>query len=272
MNDACHLFHRFVAQQRTIFAHIISMMHVFWQDTTGVASIEIFLISSWFGWLEETLQWNNVICLIGSFPLRLRLGDAQIYLIGERGPQGLILCGGASRVFEGLHRDRIWLQLDRLVARLLVFSFLIAKMSLKVPKANNIQLFKDGYKVTLAHIPLVNSDANGTALSNFQGLKMHFFATSRPYLNCLTLPAPVLGQMVFVTSIHVCVYLNENLGRNKLVINHLGRLFVTSDAATIIREIEVVHPAAKLLVMASQAQEAEVSCSSLQCAPHSLSC
>jgi len=48
------------------------------------------------------------------------------------------------------------------------------------------------------------------------------------------------------------------LGRNKLIINHLGRLFVTSDAATIIREIEVVHPAAKLLVMASQSQEAEV--------------
>lgn len=42
------------------------------------------------------------------------------------------------------------------------------------------------------------------------------------------------------------------------MINHLGRLFVTSDAATIIREIEVVHPAAKLLVMASQAQEEEV--------------
>jgi len=47
-------------------------------------------------------------------------------------------------------------------------------------------------------------------------------------------------------------------GRNKLVINHLGKLFVTSDAATIIREIEVVHPAAKLLVMASQAQETEM--------------
>ena len=45
-----------------------------------------------------------------------------------------------------------------------------------------------------------------------------------------------------------------------MLINHLGRLFVTSDAATIIREIEVVHPAAKLLVMASQAQESEVCC------------
>ena len=54
-------------------------------------------------------------------------------------------------------------------------------------------------------------------------------------------------------------------GRNKLVINHLGRLFVTSDAATIIREIEVVHPAAKLVVMASKAQEEEVSLFFLVC-------
>lgn len=53
--------------------------------------------------------------------------------------------------------------------------------------------------------------------------------------------------------------LTEKSGRNKLIINHLGKLFVTSDAATIIREVEVVHPAAKLLVMASQAQETEVS-------------
>jgi len=48
------------------------------------------------------------------------------------------------------------------------------------------------------------------------------------------------------------------LGMNKMVINHLGRLFVTSDAATIIKELEVQHPAAKMLVMASQMQEQEV--------------
>jgi len=48
------------------------------------------------------------------------------------------------------------------------------------------------------------------------------------------------------------------LGRNKMVINHLDRLFVTNDAATILRELEVVHPAAKVLVMASQQQEAEM--------------
>jgi|TARA_B110000305_G_scaffold187758_1_gene209282 hypothetical protein len=47
-------------------------------------------------------------------------------------------------------------------------------------------------------------------------------------------------------------------GMNKMVINHLDRLFVTSDAAVIVRELEVAHPAAKLLVMAAQAQEQEI--------------
>ena len=45
---------------------------------------------------------------------------------------------------------------------------------------------------------------------------------------------------------------------NKMIINHLDRLFVTNDAATIIRELEVEHPAAKLVVLASQQQEMEV--------------
>ena len=35
-------------------------------------------------------------------------------------------------------------------------------------------------------------------------------------------------------------------------------MILTSDAATILRELEVVHPAAKLLVMATQQQEAEM--------------
>ena len=46
-------------------------------------------------------------------------------------------------------------------------------------------------------------------------------------------------------------------GQNKMVINHLDKLFVTNDAATILRELEVQHPAAKLLVMASHQQEQE---------------
>jgi len=47
-------------------------------------------------------------------------------------------------------------------------------------------------------------------------------------------------------------------GRNKMVINHLEKLFVTNDAATIIRELEIEHPAAKLIVLASQMQEQEM--------------
>jgi T-complex protein 1 subunit theta len=47
-------------------------------------------------------------------------------------------------------------------------------------------------------------------------------------------------------------------GRNKIVINHLQKMILTSDAATILRELDVVHPAAKLLVMASQQQESEM--------------
>jgi hypothetical protein len=57
---------------------------------------------------------------------------------------------------------------------------------------------------------------------------------------------------------------------NKMVVNHLDKLFVTSDAATIIRELDVdwllrfadffkvQHPAAKLIIFASQMQETEV--------------
>lgn len=47
-------------------------------------------------------------------------------------------------------------------------------------------------------------------------------------------------------------------GRNKIVINHLQKMILTSDAATILRELDVVHPAAKMLVMASQQQDAEM--------------
>lgn len=47
-------------------------------------------------------------------------------------------------------------------------------------------------------------------------------------------------------------------GLCKMVINHLNKLFVTHDAATIMNELEVEHPAAKLLVMAANAMQEEV--------------
>lgn len=47
-------------------------------------------------------------------------------------------------------------------------------------------------------------------------------------------------------------------GLNKMVVNHIDKLFVTSDAGTIMRELQIEHPAAKILVMAAQRQEQEV--------------
>jgi T-complex protein 1 subunit theta len=47
-------------------------------------------------------------------------------------------------------------------------------------------------------------------------------------------------------------------GMNKMVINHLEKLFVTNDAATIIQELDVAHPAAKIMVLAANMQEQEV--------------
>ena len=53
----------------------------------------------------------------------------------------------------------------------------------------------------------------------------------------------------FAETVQTCYGPN---GMNKMVINHLEKLFVTNDAATIIRELEVEHPAAKLLILGSQ--------------------
>ncbi|XP_072932757.1 T-complex protein 1 subunit theta [Epargyreus clarus] len=47
-------------------------------------------------------------------------------------------------------------------------------------------------------------------------------------------------------------------GMNKLIINHIDKQFITSDAGTIIRELDVEHPAAKLMVLASKMQDDEV--------------
>ena len=46
-------------------------------------------------------------------------------------------------------------------------------------------------------------------------------------------------------------------GRNKLVVNHLEKITVTSDCAAIVRELEIDHPAAKMLQLAAQTQDEE---------------
>jgi T-complex protein 1 subunit theta len=47
-------------------------------------------------------------------------------------------------------------------------------------------------------------------------------------------------------------------GLNKIIVNHLNKVYITSDAGTILTELEVQHPAAKLLVHAVKAQQQEV--------------
>ncbi|KND03303.1 T-complex protein 1, theta subunit [Spizellomyces punctatus DAOM BR117] len=96
-------------------------------------------------------------------------------------------------------------------------------MAMKIPKSGFTQLLKDGYK-------------------HMQGLDEAVFRNIAAIKELTQITRTSLGPN----------------GRNKMVINHLEKLFVTNDAATIIRELEVIHPAAKLLVMASQQQEAEV--------------
>lgn len=46
-------------------------------------------------------------------------------------------------------------------------------------------------------------------------------------------------------------------GMNKLVVNHLEKIIVTSDCASILKELEIQHPAAKMLFLATEMQETE---------------
>lgn len=95
-------------------------------------------------------------------------------------------------------------------------------MSLNIPSAPNAGLFKSGYQ---------NYESeDGAVVRNIDA--------------CRAISSAVQTSL-------------GPYGRNKIIINHLQKQILTSDAATILRELDVVHPAAKLLVMASQQQEAE---------------
>jgi T-complex protein 1 subunit theta len=96
-------------------------------------------------------------------------------------------------------------------------------MSLNIPNAPNAGLFKQGYNSY--------DSEDGAVLRNIDA--------------CRAISSTVQTSL-------------GPYGRNKIVINHLQKMILTSDAATILRELDVVHPAAKLLVMASQQQESEM--------------
>ena len=86
----------------------------------------------------------------------------------------------------------------------------------------------------------------------------------KSYDNSNLEPRPNFDQLYYISD--ACKEFSNTVstaygpnGMNKMVINHLEKLFVTNDAATIIRELEVEHPAAKMMILGSQMQEQEVS-------------
>lgn len=96
-------------------------------------------------------------------------------------------------------------------------------MALKLPGAPNSSLFRQGYKL--------QSNSDGAINRNIEACRE-------------------ISNMVS-TSIGPC-------GKNKIVVNQLQKVFITSDAATMIKEMDVVHPAVKVLVMYSEQQENEI--------------
>lgn len=96
-------------------------------------------------------------------------------------------------------------------------------MSLKLPQNPNAGLFKQGYQ----------------SYSNADGqINKSISAVREIHRMCLTSMGPC--------------------GRNKIIVNHLGKTLVTNDAATMLRELEIIHPAVKVLVMASEQQKIDI--------------
>ncbi|EAZ63315.2 component of chaperonin-containing T-complex [Scheffersomyces stipitis CBS 6054] len=96
-------------------------------------------------------------------------------------------------------------------------------MSLKLPQAPNSGLFKSGYSSI--------SNEDGAIIRNIEAVR-----------EISTILLTSMGPS----------------GRNKIIVNKLGKIFITNDAATMLKELEVVHPVVKILIMASQQQEFEM--------------
>ncbi|KAL3230472.1 T-complex protein 1 subunit theta [Nakaseomyces bracarensis] len=96
-------------------------------------------------------------------------------------------------------------------------------MSLKLPQNPNAGLFKQGY----------NSYSNADGQIN-----KSITAIREIHQMCLTSMGPC--------------------GRNKIIVNHLGKIIITNDAATMLRELDIIHPAVKVLVMATEQQKIDM--------------
>jgi len=73
------------------------------------------------------------------------------------------------------------------------------------------------------------------------------------------------GVPQLVSNINACQVISEAirttlgpLGRDKLIVNGRGKATISNDGATILKLLDVVHPAAKTLVDISKSQDAEV--------------
>ncbi|CAN3375534.1 hypothetical protein DIURU_005728 [Diutina rugosa] len=96
-------------------------------------------------------------------------------------------------------------------------------MSLKMPSAPNAGLFKQGYSAM--------SNADGAISRNASAVR-----------EISSMVATSMGPS----------------GRNKIIVNKHGKIFVTNDAATMLQELEIVHPVVKILMQASKQQEFEM--------------
>jgi len=73
------------------------------------------------------------------------------------------------------------------------------------------------------------------------------------------------GKGQLLSNISACLAIAETLsttlgprGMDKLIVNERGEAQITNDGATILKLLDIVHPAAKTLVDIARAQDAEV--------------
>ncbi|CCH60113.1 hypothetical protein TBLA_0C03090 [Henningerozyma blattae CBS 6284] len=96
-------------------------------------------------------------------------------------------------------------------------------MSMKLPQNPNANLFKQGYQ----------------SYSNADGqINKSIAAIREIHKMCLTSMGPC--------------------GTNKVIVNQLGKIIITNDAATMLRELDIIHPAVKVLVMATEQQKIDM--------------